>query len=108
MEEYSIEGITGLDINIQDNQLLLDTFLAGHSSVLALLDDECAVPKATDLTFLEKLNETLKKESFYHKPKSTSLGKFGIYHYAGEARLCYNIIYLLLVNFIYYKGNLLC
>ena len=55
---------------------------------MALLDEECLFPKATDLSFAEKvhLNHFGKSEN-YGKPgnqKSQSTGEFQIHHYAGS------------------------
>ena len=52
--------------------------------MFSMLDDQLHVPGATDISFLQKINSALKKDKFYVSPKSTSQGKFGVRHYAGE------------------------
>ena len=59
-------------------------FLTGSGSVFSMLDEQLHVPGATDISFLRKINSALKKDKFYVSPKSTSQGKFGVRHYAGE------------------------
>jgi myosin heavy chain 6/7 len=56
--------------------------------ILAILEEECIVPKATDKTFLEKLmNKHLGKTTKMGKPKPAKKGKpeahFELSHYAG-------------------------
>jgi myosin protein heavy chain/myosin heavy chain 6/7 len=56
--------------------------------VLALLDEECLFPKATDLSYAEKLHlNHFGKSDNYGKPgnqKSQNTGEFQIHHYAGS------------------------
>lgn len=53
-----------------------------------MLDEECIVPKATDMTFVQKLNDQhLGKHPNYQKPRPPK-GKqaeahFAVVHYAG-------------------------
>ena len=65
--------------------LLLTPFQA--MGVLALLDEECLFPKASDSTYLEKLHKTHHgKSPNYIKPQFKSRGEqahFEIAHYAG-------------------------
>ena len=56
--------------------------------ILAILEEECIVPKATDKTFLEKLmGKHLGKNPKMGKPKPAKKGKpeahFELSHYAG-------------------------
>lgn len=51
--------------------------------ILSLLDEECKFPKATDLTFLEKLHANHEKHSYYEKPRLTKTN-FIVKHYAGD------------------------
>ena len=62
----------------------------GSKSVFHLLDDQVSVPRATDINFLHKLNERLKKEKFYTAPKTLSGGTFTISHYAGKVLILSN------------------
>lgn len=52
--------------------------------VLALLDDQCFFPKATDKTYVDKLNEVLSKDEKFGKPGFREEGDFSIDHYAGK------------------------
>lgn len=57
-----------------------------------MLDEECIVPKATDMTYVQKLNDQhLGKHPNFQKPKPPK-GKqaeahFAIAHYAGVVRI---------------------
>lgn len=52
--------------------------------VLALLDDQCFFPKATDKTYVEKLIEVLDKDTKFGKSGFREEGDFSIDHYAGK------------------------
>jgi myosin-5 len=69
-------------IQFKDNQGCLD-LIEAKTGVLALLDEECRIPKGTDETYLSKLHENLGKNECYVKPR-TAKSCFGIKHYAGE------------------------
>lgn len=65
--------------------------------ILAMLDEECIVPKATDLTLAQKLNDQhLGKHSNFQKPKppkgKQSEAHFAMVHYAGVVN---NLFYYL-------------
>lgn len=83
-EEYTKEGIDWKEIKFVDNQPLLDLFLTKPIGILSLLDEECNFPKATDSTFVEKLNQHFGKNSYYGKSQQTNTNKFTINHYAGK------------------------
>ena len=59
--------------------------------VISMLDEECVVPKGTDLTLAQKLNDKhLGKHPAFEKPKPPK-GKqaeahFALKHYAGIVR----------------------
>ena len=59
--------------------------------VLALLDEECLFPKATDQSFAEKVyNNHNGRSDNYSKPgwsKNQDVGDFQIHHYAGTVSL---------------------
>ena len=63
--------------------------------VLALLDEECLFPKASDKTYLEKLNKNhLGKSPNFAKPKKSSQqNEFELAHYAGNVSLSSIIIH---------------
>jgi myosin protein heavy chain len=56
--------------------------------VLALLDEECWFPKATDKTFVEKLVQEQGSHSKFQKPRQLKdKADFCIIHYAGKVRV---------------------
>ncbi|CAH9135658.1 unnamed protein product [Cuscuta epithymum] len=80
-EEYELDGIDWRKIEFKDNQDCLDLIEQKPFGLIALLDEESNFPKATDLTFANKLQEHLKTNSCL-KGERGSL--FSIQHYAGE------------------------
>lgn len=56
--------------------------------VLALLDEECWFPRATDRTFVEKLSaEQGNHPKFFKSKQPRGEADFSIIHYAGKVRL---------------------
>lgn len=51
--------------------------------VLGLLDEECWFPKATDKSFVAKLEKEISNSTKYRKPDFRSSADFSIVHYAG-------------------------
>ena len=51
--------------------------------ILALLDEECWFPKATDKSFVEKLVREHGKNTKFSKPDFRSKADFCLNHYAG-------------------------
>ena len=51
--------------------------------ILALLDEECWFPKASDKSFVEKLHREHSKNPKYTKPDFRSKADFCLNHYAG-------------------------
>nr|GMC51843.1 myosin-2-like isoform X1 [Ipomoea batatas] len=101
-EEYELDGIDWRKVEFEDNQACLDLIeqavtcltaslqwkkeIAIHLAkkpigLIALLDEESNFPKATDLTFTNKLKEHLKTNQCL---KGERGGAFSIRHYAGE------------------------
>ncbi|XP_056376909.1 unconventional myosin-X isoform X1 [Hyla sarda] len=80
--EYSREGLVWEDINWTDNGECLD-LIEKKLGLLALINEECYFPKATDSTLLEKLHRQHANNSFYVKPR-VAIHNFGVKHYAGE------------------------
>ena len=64
-------------------------FLQAHPpGVLALLDEECWFPKATDVSFVDKLLNTHSDHVKFSKPKQhKNKMMFAILHYAGKVRI---------------------
>lgn len=80
---FNREKINWSKITFNDNQECLDLIEKRPLGILSLLDEECKFPKATDLTFLEKLHTNHEKHPYYEKPRLTKTN-FVIKHYAGE------------------------
>ncbi|XP_047220400.1 myosin-9-like isoform X2 [Girardinichthys multiradiatus] len=87
-EEYQREGIewSFIDFGL-DLQPCIDLIEkhAGPPGILALLDEECWFPKATDKTFVEKLVQEQGTHPKFVKPKKLKDdADFCIIHYAGK------------------------
>ncbi|KAI6195099.1 Myosin head [Aphelenchoides besseyi] len=90
-EEYKREGIawTFIDFGL-DLQACIE-LIEKPLGIISMLDEECIVPKATDMTFVQKLNDQhLGKHPNFQKPKPPK-GKqaeahFAVVHYAGTVR----------------------
>ncbi|VDK86563.1 unnamed protein product, partial [Onchocerca ochengi] len=90
-EEYKRENIawTFIDFGL-DLQACIE-LIEKPLGIISMLDEECIVPKATDMTFVQKLNDQhLGKHPNYQKPRPPK-GKqaeahFAVIHYAGTVR----------------------
>ncbi|TNN73752.1 Unconventional myosin-Ih [Liparis tanakae] len=59
-EEYEMEGIEWEPVPFFNNKIICDLVEEKHRGIISLLDEECLRPgEATDLTFLEKMEETI-------------------------------------------------
>uniref|UniRef100_A0A8C5AWC8 Myosin heavy chain 11 n=1 Tax=Gadus morhua TaxID=8049 RepID=A0A8C5AWC8_GADMO len=92
-EEYQREGI---DWNFIDFGLDLQPCIElierpnNPPGILALLDEECWFPKATDISFVEKLMNTQGNHVKFSKPKQLKdKTEFAVLHYAGKVLLSY-------------------
>lgn len=66
-----------------DTDMLLSQ--AGPPGILALLDEECWFPKATDKSFVEKVVQEQGSHPKFQKPKQLKdKADFCIMHYAGK------------------------
>ncbi|XP_041916381.1 unconventional myosin-Ih isoform X2 [Alosa sapidissima] len=92
-EEYETEGIEWEPVPYFNNKIICDLVEEKHRGMISVLDEECLRPgEATDLTFLEKLEETLSGHPHFitHKladqktRKTLDRGDFRLIHYAGE------------------------
>ena len=54
--------------------------------ILSLLDEECWFPKATDKSYVEKLQREHAQNSKFSKPDFRSAADFTLSHYAGKVR----------------------
>merc|ERR1711931_255311 len=87
-EEYKREGIQWDFIDFGMDLLATIELIEKKMGILAMLEEECIVPKATDKSFLEKLmGKHLGKNPKFGKPKPAKKGKpeahFELGHYAG-------------------------
>uniref|UniRef100_A0A667ZP52 Myosin-9 n=1 Tax=Myripristis murdjan TaxID=586833 RepID=A0A667ZP52_9TELE len=87
-EEYQREGIewSFIDFGL-DLQPCIDLIEkpASPPGILALLDEECWFPKATDKSFVEKVVQEQGTHPKFHKPKKLKdEADFCIMHYAGK------------------------
>ncbi|CAF3797986.1 unnamed protein product [Rotaria sordida] len=89
MTEYESEGIMAETLTFTDNQSFLELFMAKPLGILSLLDDESRLPKATDQTFVEKLNYHFgsNKHECYSIKRNNKYS-FTIHHYAGKVSYC--------------------
>ena len=55
--------------------------------ILALLDEECWFPKATDKTYVDKLHKEHAKHPKYLKPDFRATADFVVIHYAGQVKI---------------------
>ncbi|CAL5441261.1 unnamed protein product [Camellia sinensis] len=79
--EYELDGIDWTKVDFEDNQECLDLFEKKPIGLISLLDEDSNFPKATDLTFANKLKKHLSGNPCF---KGERGGAFGICHYAGE------------------------
>merc|ERR1712121_347291 len=87
-EEYKAEGIQWAFVDFGMDLVVTIELIEKKMGILAMLEEECIVPKATDKTYLEKMmNKHLGKHQSFGKPKPAKKGKpeahFEIHHYAG-------------------------
>uniref|UniRef100_A0A3B3TWZ6 Myosin, heavy chain 11a, smooth muscle n=1 Tax=Poecilia latipinna TaxID=48699 RepID=A0A3B3TWZ6_9TELE len=87
-EEYQREGIEWnfIDFGL-DLQPCIELIERPNNppGILALLDEECWFPKATDVSFVEKLMNTQGSHMKFAKPKQLKdKTEFSILHYAGK------------------------
>ncbi|XP_063746009.1 unconventional myosin-Ih [Eleginops maclovinus] len=96
-EEYEMEGIEWESVPFFNNKIICDLVEEKHRGIISLLDEECLRPgEATDLTFLEKMEEKIAGHPHFvtHKladqktRKTMDRGDFRLLHYAGEVTYC--------------------
>mmetsp|Transcript_22631 Transcript_22631/g.55929 ORF Transcript_22631/g.55929 Transcript_22631/m.55929 type:complete len:1555 (+) Transcript_22631:195-4859(+) len=90
--EYESEQIEWAFISFPDNQDCLDTIQQKKTGVLAMLDDECRLPRGTDRNFAKRLfdqwlpekNQTVSANTRLHASKmQQAKAIFSIRHFAG-------------------------
>jgi len=87
-EEYKREGIQWAFVDFGMDLVVTIELIEKKMGILAMLEEECIVPKATDKTYLEKMmNKHLGKHNSFAKPKPPKKGMpeahFALHHYAG-------------------------
>ncbi|XP_045082991.1 unconventional myosin-Ih-like [Coregonus clupeaformis] len=96
-EEYEEESIGWEPVQFFNNKIICDLVEEKHRGIISVLDEECLRPgEATDLTFLERLEERLNSHPHFvtHKladkktRKTLERGDFRLLHYAGEVTYC--------------------
>ncbi|KAM9811184.1 unconventional myosin-Ih [Neosynchiropus ocellatus] len=96
-EEYEAEDIEWEPVQFFNNKIICDLVEEKHRGIISILDEECLRPgDATDLTFLERLEEKMGNHPHFvtHKladkmtRKSLERGDFRLLHYAGEVTYC--------------------
>uniref|UniRef100_H3DEN5 Myosin IH n=1 Tax=Tetraodon nigroviridis TaxID=99883 RepID=H3DEN5_TETNG len=96
-EEYQAENIEWEPVHFFNNKIICDLVEEKHRGIISILDEECLRPgDATDLTFLERLEEKMGNHPHFvsHKladkmtRKSLERGDFRLLHYAGEVTYC--------------------
>jgi len=89
-EEYQREGIEWKFIDFGlDLQPTID-LIDKPMGIMALLDEECLFPKATDKTFVEKLVQSHSVHPKFKKSDFRGIADFSIIHYAGKVDYCAN------------------
>merc|ERR1712088_1254381 len=87
-EEYKREGINWIFIDFGLDLAATIELIEKPLGIMSLLEEECMFPKATDMTYKDKLYQThLGKTNSFGKPSAKSKGQrdpdFELYHYAG-------------------------
>uniref|UniRef100_A0A8D2PMT3 Myosin IH n=1 Tax=Zosterops lateralis melanops TaxID=1220523 RepID=A0A8D2PMT3_ZOSLA len=113
-EEYELEGIEWEPIPYFNNKIICDLVEQKHKGIISILDEECLRPgEATDLSFLEKLEEKVgdhahfvtRKLADQKTRKSIDWVDFRLLHYAGEVTYCAGSFYLLLFQVLCNSKN---
>uniref|UniRef100_A0A667ZSR4 Myosin IH n=1 Tax=Myripristis murdjan TaxID=586833 RepID=A0A667ZSR4_9TELE len=96
-EEYEAENIEWEPVQFFNNKIICDLVEERHRGIISILDEECLRPgDATDLTFLERLEEKMGSHPHFvtHRladkmtRKTLERGDFRLLHYAGEVTYC--------------------
>lgn len=83
-DEYEREGILWKFISFPDNQEVLDLIDRKHTGILALLDEQCIVPRSTDQKFTRYLYAKCDTHNRFSASSAQRVDyKFSIEHYAG-------------------------
>uniref|UniRef100_A0A8C2ICT4 Myosin Ic, paralog a n=1 Tax=Cyprinus carpio TaxID=7962 RepID=A0A8C2ICT4_CYPCA len=97
-EDYETEGVGWERVEYFNNKIICDLVEEKHKGIIAVLDEECLRRgDASDITFLEKLEDSLGGHAHFvtHKMANGKIRKaigreeFRLVHYAGEVN--YNV-----------------
>eukprot|EP01047_Picozoa_sp_COSAG01_P016406 COSAG01_NODE_840_length_13184_cov_18.465724_5_plen_1561_part_00 len=80
---YEQEGLDIAGITFADNQPCLDMIEKKPKGIFPMCDEECVVPKGTDDTLLQKLQDTHRKNPFWGKAPKKTKTVFVVNHFAG-------------------------
>ncbi|CAK5091800.1 unnamed protein product [Meloidogyne enterolobii] len=83
-EEYQREGIDWQFIDFGLDLQPTIELIEKPTGILALLDEQCIFPKATDKSFVEKLFTYHEKHEKFVVPEMRSKSDFAVMHYAGR------------------------
>lgn len=87
MKMYSEEGIPADRIHFVDNAACVNLIEGKPMGLLSLLDEECSLGKATDLTYANKIDSVFGKgkqnENIHFVRNRTKQDKFTVVHFAG-------------------------
>ncbi|CAN0067360.1 unnamed protein product, partial [Laminaria digitata] len=84
-EEYRSEGIKWDFIEFPDNKDCITLIETKPAGILALLDEQCLVPKGTDRSFASNMYNRLTSHPRFSVPHADKVDyKFMVHHYAGE------------------------
>lgn len=99
-QEYLKEGIEWTPVTYFDNKVICDLIEEKHVGIIALMDEECLRPgDATDITFLDKMNDRLASHPHYifnssraslQIQKLVGRNEFQLRHYAGDVKYSVN------------------
>ena len=83
-QEYEKEGIMWKFISFPDNQDVLDLIDKKHTGIMALLDEQCILPRSTDEKFTRYLYARCDKHTRFSASSAQRVDYlFSIEHYAG-------------------------
>mmetsp|Transcript_670 Transcript_670/g.950 ORF Transcript_670/g.950 Transcript_670/m.950 type:complete len:2042 (-) Transcript_670:110-6235(-) len=83
-QEYEKEGILWKFISFPDNQDVLDLIDKKYTGIIALLDEQCILPKSNDEKFTRYIYAKCDQHTRFHATSAQRVDyKFSIEHYAG-------------------------
>lgn len=83
-QEYASEGIKVKVVEFSSNQEVLSLIEDKKTGIFSMLDDECFLPKGTDLKLSSRMHAALEKNPRYSStPSQRIVNEFSIAHYAG-------------------------